>query len=295
MKDGSTHLAHKAEHAVDMESGAVVAVTLQAADQGDTTTIHETLAEAGEAVAELIEREAEKTPEAKPQVHVNGITEIVADKGYHSGQNGGGIGAGGGAELHPGTEAGRRKWEGKAEEQQAVYANRRRVARPSRQATLEEARGTDRTILCALLRNRRDETNASERAREHSEAAVDSRLRVQLEPNLPADSGCRNAAGAEKPAGRACFGLYMVADCANGAGATGSKLSARLRMSNPIEPSRLATPHLELPLPKFRGFHHGLLGAICWSCRRREDFPRRVFRKSRSAPTGCSMTLHSHG
>src|SRR5712692_10534710 len=35
MKDGRTHLAHKAEHAVDMDSGAVVAVTLQAADQGD--------------------------------------------------------------------------------------------------------------------------------------------------------------------------------------------------------------------------------------------------------------------
>lgn len=39
MKDGSTHLAHKAEHAVDMETGAVLAVTLQPADLGDTTTI----------------------------------------------------------------------------------------------------------------------------------------------------------------------------------------------------------------------------------------------------------------
>ena len=86
MKDGSTHMAHKAEHAVDMESGAVIAVTLQAADQGDTTTIHETLAEAGEAVADLIEREAEKAPEAKPQVHLNGIMEIVTDKGYNSGK-----------------------------------------------------------------------------------------------------------------------------------------------------------------------------------------------------------------
>jgi transposase len=46
MKDGSTHLAHKAEHAVDMESGAVVAVILQAADLGDTATVHQTLAEA---------------------------------------------------------------------------------------------------------------------------------------------------------------------------------------------------------------------------------------------------------
>jgi transposase len=38
MKDGRTHLAHKAEHAVDLETGAIVAVTLQGADQGDTTT-----------------------------------------------------------------------------------------------------------------------------------------------------------------------------------------------------------------------------------------------------------------
>lgn len=48
MKDGTTHLAHKAEHAVDMETGAVIAVTLQAADQGDTATMKETLAETAE-------------------------------------------------------------------------------------------------------------------------------------------------------------------------------------------------------------------------------------------------------
>jgi transposase len=127
MKDGSTHMAHKAEHAVDMESGVVIAVTLQAADRGDTTTIHETLAEAGEAVAELIEREAEKAPEAKPQVHVNGIKEIVTDKGYHSGKT---VMALEQAEVRsyiPEPKRRRRKWAGKAEEQQAVYANRKRV------------------------------------------------------------------------------------------------------------------------------------------------------------------------
>ena len=43
MKDGQTHLAHKAEHAVDMETGAVLAVTLQDANAGDTTTIQQTL------------------------------------------------------------------------------------------------------------------------------------------------------------------------------------------------------------------------------------------------------------
>ena len=36
MKDGRTHLAHKAEHAVDLETGAIVGVTVQGADQGDT-------------------------------------------------------------------------------------------------------------------------------------------------------------------------------------------------------------------------------------------------------------------
>ncbi|CAN5406200.1 hypothetical protein BH09GEM1_BH09GEM1_45190 [soil metagenome] len=44
MKDGRTHLAHKAEHAVDLASGALVAVTLQPADRGDTTTVFVTLA-----------------------------------------------------------------------------------------------------------------------------------------------------------------------------------------------------------------------------------------------------------
>jgi transposase len=127
MKDGSTHMAHKAEHAVDMETGAVIAVTLQAADQGDTTTVHETLAEAGEAVATLIEREAETAPEAKPQVHVNGIKEIVADKGYHSGPSVMLLGAAEVRTYISEPNRGPRHWEGKAEEQHAVYANRRRV------------------------------------------------------------------------------------------------------------------------------------------------------------------------
>ena len=48
MKDGRTHLAHKAEHAVDLETGAIVGVTVQGADQGDTTTIAETVTAAAE-------------------------------------------------------------------------------------------------------------------------------------------------------------------------------------------------------------------------------------------------------
>ena len=46
-KDGRTHLAHKAEHAVDLDTGAVVAVTLQGADLGDTVTLDATLSLSG--------------------------------------------------------------------------------------------------------------------------------------------------------------------------------------------------------------------------------------------------------
>src|SRR6201998_4048871 len=78
MKDGRTHLAHKAEHAVDLESGAVLAVTLQEANQGDTATVVESLAQAGENAAELL---ASETTNRKRQMHVRGIEEVVADKG----------------------------------------------------------------------------------------------------------------------------------------------------------------------------------------------------------------------
>jgi transposase len=127
MKDGSTHLAHKAEHAVDLSSGALLAVTLQGADQGDTTTIHQTLAEAGEAVAELIEHEAVTSPAEVPKVNLGGIEEAVADKGYHSGSVLKDLHGADCRSYIPEPDRGPRKWDGKAEEQKQVYANRRRV------------------------------------------------------------------------------------------------------------------------------------------------------------------------
>jgi len=127
MKDGSTHLAHKAEHAVDLSSGALLAVTLQGADQGDTTTIRQTLAEAGEAVAELMEHEAATAPEEEPRVNLGGVEEVVADKGYHSGAVLQDLHAVDCRSYIPEPERGRRNWEGKEGEQKQVYANRRRV------------------------------------------------------------------------------------------------------------------------------------------------------------------------
>src|SRR6202162_1494620 len=127
MKDGTTHLAYKAEHAVDMETGAVIAVTLQPADQGDTTTITETLAETVENLAHLIEREDENAALQEPQVSLHPLAEIVADKGYHSNDTILAVEQSGARSYIPEPQREGRKWEGKAAEQKAVYGTRRRV------------------------------------------------------------------------------------------------------------------------------------------------------------------------
>ena len=74
MKDGRTHLAHKAEHAVDLETGAIVGVTVQDADDGDAETSIETLITAAEQIEAV-------RPEG------DGLQEVVGDKGYHSNQS----------------------------------------------------------------------------------------------------------------------------------------------------------------------------------------------------------------
>ena len=79
MKDGSTHLAHKAEHAVDMETGAVLALTLQDANAGDTTTIQETLIATAEQIEQLT-----ADPETAVLVSDDVLSKVVTDKGYHS-------------------------------------------------------------------------------------------------------------------------------------------------------------------------------------------------------------------
>jgi transposase len=118
MKNGRTHLAHKAEHAVDLETGAIVAVTLQEADQGDTTTIQTTLPEAVqqlEAVAAVTDDKV-KTGE-----------ELVDDKGYHSKQTLLDIQSQGLRTYISEPDRGRQYWKGQHAERDAVYANRRRI------------------------------------------------------------------------------------------------------------------------------------------------------------------------
>jgi transposase len=76
LKDGRTALAYKAENAVDMETGAIVAVTTHGGAAADTATVEATVIEAGAAVAELVTAES---PEGKYQVHPGGVEEVVAD------------------------------------------------------------------------------------------------------------------------------------------------------------------------------------------------------------------------
>src|SRR3989442_15488246 len=117
MKDGSTHLAHKAEHGVDLDTGAIVAVTLQGADEGDTTTIIETAIAAAEQI------EAAQADAEAPQP----LEEIIADKGYHSNQSMVDLDAVGIRSYIAEPDRGRRDWSKEPEAQAPVYGNRRRI------------------------------------------------------------------------------------------------------------------------------------------------------------------------
>ena len=117
LKDGRTRLAYKPEHAVDLDTGAIVAAEVHAADRGDTATLPDTL---GAAEANLAAVGAAPTPEAP--------AELVADKGYHSRD--------GLKELEDGAwksrlaerkVAGVSRWHGDEKARRAVYNNRARL------------------------------------------------------------------------------------------------------------------------------------------------------------------------
>jgi len=112
MKDGRTHLAHKAEHAVDMESGAVIAVTLSGGAAGDTKTIFRTMQEACEQANEL-GREMPREWVADKGYHCNETMEMAEELGLRS--------------YISEPERGRRRWKGKGAARRGTYANRRRI------------------------------------------------------------------------------------------------------------------------------------------------------------------------
>jgi transposase len=117
MTDGRTHLAHKAEHAIDLDRGAMVAVTLPGANVGDTTSLVETAIAAAEQV------EAPHAESSTPAA----LTELVADRGYHSNQTMIDLHAVGVRSYIAEPDRGRRHWTNAPHAQHAVYGNRRRI------------------------------------------------------------------------------------------------------------------------------------------------------------------------
>jgi len=111
MKDGRTRLAHKLEQAIDMESGAVVATTVQTMDGGDTASLPVTLDEAERQLAEV---------GAEPR-------EVVADKGYHSNRTMTEVEGRGLRSYVSEPNRGRRNWKRNRDAQEPTYANRRRI------------------------------------------------------------------------------------------------------------------------------------------------------------------------
>jgi len=118
MKDGTTQLGYKPEHAVDLDTGAIVAVEVYPGDRSDTSTLKETLSQAGRNL-----KAATPTPP-----RVDDPAEVSADKGYHS------------REVLKELEGGPWKtriaepkakgfllWRGDHEARAAVYKNRARI------------------------------------------------------------------------------------------------------------------------------------------------------------------------
>ena len=110
---------------MDLETGAVVAVTVAAGDAGDTTTILETLPQAGEHIAEVAC--ATNHEEVGERVHPEGPVEAVGDKGYHSNDT---LMALADAEVRTyisEPDRGQRNWKDKPEARPVVYGNRPRI------------------------------------------------------------------------------------------------------------------------------------------------------------------------
>ena len=200
MKDGRTHLAHTAEHAVDLETGAIVGVTVQDADAGDTTTMVETLIAAADHVAAVD--------------GASGIAEVVGDTGYHSNETLVGLADLGVRSSVSEPDRGRRTWKGKAAAKEGGLCQPAADSRPAWTTPAAAARRTAGTAQRASLRDRGHAPGASARPSQYPQTPARARLWLQprvahaaadwrrdaAEPPGPrgGPSGCR-----DRPPGRA--------------------------------------------------------------------------------------------
>jgi transposase len=193
MKDGRTHLAHKAEHAVDLDTGAIVGITVQGADQGDTTTIDQTLAET---VEQLI---AVEQATGEPIAIVN---DLVADKGYHSRDK-----------VRELNDVGFRTYISAGSPASGLDRSARRTRRGVRESSTDsrrarpaagaETRGTAGAAVGAPVRNGRHAADALAWSRQHPQATAPACERLQSRALDAHGVWCRHATGLAGPRGGA--------------------------------------------------------------------------------------------
>ena len=174
MKDGRTHLAYKAEHAVDLDSGAIVGVTVQGADTGDTALMVETLIAAAEQVESVLPDEP-------------GIENVGGDKGYHSNDALVDLTALGTAQLPLGAGPGPPMLEGPAIGPRCRVCQSAADSRGARPSAPAVSRGVAGAAVRARVRDGRDAAGASSRASEHPETAARTRRRLQPRPAAASD------------------------------------------------------------------------------------------------------------
>ena len=179
---------------MDLETGAVVAVTLQGADQGDTTTVKETFIEAAEQLEEV-----GKEPAADERMTARGMEDVVTDKGYHSGPVLEDLQQIGVRSYIPEPQRGRRHWQGKASEQAAVYSKRRRIG-GNRGKQLLRRRGEllERSFAHVYDTGRMRRTHLRG-ASQYLKAAAAARRGVQPEPDPAPGSRSGHTAGPARP------------------------------------------------------------------------------------------------
>ncbi len=117
-------LAHAVQHAVDMDTGAIVGATIQNAVVGDTNTIYDTLARAFGAFVTALTQ-----PDAAASVSRHAEGEIVADKRYHSNDKMEAMASAGWRSYFCELNRGERNWKGKEEAGDATYGDRERMKR----------------------------------------------------------------------------------------------------------------------------------------------------------------------
>ena len=184
MKDGTTHLAYKPEHAVDLDTGVIVAAQIHPADQGDTRTLAGTLEQA-EAMLDLVGRAP--TPETP--------AEMVADKGYHSREVLKALeDSAWKSRISEKEQKAFARWHGDDAARRAVYNNRARLKSTVARQRFQAAGGEGRAQLRPHPRHRRPAPHLAARRRERRKALPDPGRGPQPGAGDPAPFRRRNPA-----------------------------------------------------------------------------------------------------